>query len=112
MEGKEIFSKFDIRWGYNNIPIEEGDQQKAAFKTPLGTYQPKVLYFGMKNTPAQWTWLIWHDFRPWRDKWFNHMDTSAGSYMDDFFIASKRTPEGKEGHKKCTHELLNLMVKH
>jgi hypothetical protein len=52
MEGKEIFSKFDIRWGYNNIPIEEGDRQKAAFKMPLGTYQPKVLYFGMKNTPA------------------------------------------------------------
>jgi hypothetical protein len=25
MEGKEIFSKFDIRWGYNNILIEEGD---------------------------------------------------------------------------------------
>ena len=28
-----IFSKFDIRWGYNNIRIKDGDQQKAAFKT-------------------------------------------------------------------------------
>jgi hypothetical protein len=26
MEGKEIFLKFDIRWGYNNIPIEKGDR--------------------------------------------------------------------------------------
>jgi hypothetical protein len=112
MEGKEIFSKFDIRWGYNNIPIEEGNRQKAAFKTPLGMYQPKVLYFGMKNAPAQWTRLMWRNFRPWRDKWFDHMDTSAGSYMDDFFIASKKTPKGKEGHRQCTHKLLGLMAKH
>ena len=62
MEGKEIFSKFDIRWGYNNIPIEGSDHYKAAFKTSLGTYQPKVLYFGMKNAPAQWTRLMWRDF--------------------------------------------------
>jgi hypothetical protein len=40
------------------------------------------------------------------------MDTSAGSYMDDFFIASKKTSKGKEGHKQCTHELLELMAKH
>ena len=28
-----IFSKFDIRWGYNNVRIKEGEQHKAAFKT-------------------------------------------------------------------------------
>jgi len=26
MEGKELFSKFNIRWGYNNIPIEPADR--------------------------------------------------------------------------------------
>jgi hypothetical protein len=58
MEGKEIFSKFDIRWRYNNIPIQAKDRFKEVFKTPLGTYQPKVLYFGMKNALAQWTRLM------------------------------------------------------
>ena len=26
----KIFSKMDIRWGYNNIQIKEGDEWKAA----------------------------------------------------------------------------------
>jgi hypothetical protein len=29
------FTKFDICVGYNNIRIKEGDEYKAAFKTPL-----------------------------------------------------------------------------
>jgi len=33
LQGMEIFSKFDIRWGYNNICIREGDKWKGAFKT-------------------------------------------------------------------------------
>ena len=28
-----FFTKFDIRWGYNNIRIRKEDQWKAAFKT-------------------------------------------------------------------------------
>jgi Reverse transcriptase (RNA-dependent DNA polymerase)/RNase H-like domain found in reverse transcriptase len=111
MEGKEIFSKFDIRWGYNNIPIQTEDRFKGAFKMPLGTYQPRVLYFGMKNAPAQWTRLMLHHFKPWYDKWYNYKETTGGSYMDDFTIGSKNTPKGREGHKECTHDLLTLMEK-
>jgi hypothetical protein len=40
LHSKLLFSKFDIRWGYNNIHIAEEDQTKAAFKTPQGTYVP------------------------------------------------------------------------
>ena len=29
----KIFSKMDIRWGYNNIWIKEGDEWKVAFRT-------------------------------------------------------------------------------
>ena len=39
-----IFSKFDIRWGYNNIRIKEGDQHKAAFKTKYRLYEPNVMF--------------------------------------------------------------------
>ena len=52
LQGKELFSKFDIRWGYNNVRIKKEDQHKAAFKTPLGTYIPRVVQFGLKNMPA------------------------------------------------------------
>ena len=45
--GKTLFTKFDIRMGYNNIQIKEGDQEKAAFMTPLEQYEPMVISFGL-----------------------------------------------------------------
>ena len=44
LQGKELFTKFDIRWGYENICIREEDQRKVAFKTPLGLFQPQVMF--------------------------------------------------------------------
>jgi hypothetical protein len=35
-----LFTKFDVRWGYNNVRIKAGDEWKAAFITPFGLYQP------------------------------------------------------------------------
>jgi hypothetical protein len=46
------FSKFDIRWGYNNIRIKEGDEWKAAFITNKGLFEPRVMFFGLTNSPA------------------------------------------------------------
>ncbi len=40
LQGRSLFTKFDIRWGYNNIRIKEGDEWKAAFKTPKGLFEP------------------------------------------------------------------------
>ena len=47
-----IFTKFDVRAGYNNIRIKDGDQHKAAFITPFGLYEPMVMFFGLCNAPA------------------------------------------------------------
>ena len=52
LKGKKLFSKFNIKDGYHNIQIESRDRHKAAFKTPLGTYIPKVMTFGLRNTPS------------------------------------------------------------
>jgi len=46
------FTKFDVQWGYNNIRIKEGDKHKVAFKTPLGLYEPLVMFFGLCNSPV------------------------------------------------------------
>ena len=53
-----IFTKFDIRWGYNNVRIKEGDQHKAAFKTKYGLFEPNVMYFRLTNSPAMFHVMI------------------------------------------------------
>ena len=52
LAGKKLFIKMDIRWGYNNIRIREGDEWKAAFICKRGVFEPTVMFFGLTNSPA------------------------------------------------------------
>jgi len=49
---RKVFTKLDLRWGYNNVRIKEGDEWKAAFTTHIGAYEPTVMYFRLTNSPA------------------------------------------------------------
>ncbi len=33
LRGAKYFSKLDVQWGYNNVPIKSGNEWKAAFRT-------------------------------------------------------------------------------
>ena len=52
IEDKKIFTKMDLRWGFNNVRIKEGDKWKRAFTTYVGSFEPTVMFFGMTNSPA------------------------------------------------------------
>ena len=52
------FTKFDVRWGYNNIRIKQGDEWKAAFSTNRGLFEPSVMFFGLTNSPATFQALM------------------------------------------------------
>ena len=49
---KRVFTKMDLRWGYNNVQVKEGDKWKAAFTTHVGSFELVVMFFGMTNLPA------------------------------------------------------------
>ena len=49
---KKLFTKMDLRWGYNNMRIKEGDEWKAAFMMPEGLFKSTVMFFGLTNSPA------------------------------------------------------------
>ena len=49
---KRIFTKMDLRWGYNNVQIKERDEWKVAFTTPERSFEPTVMFFGLTNSPA------------------------------------------------------------
>jgi len=42
----------DLRWGYNNVWIKEGDEWKAVFTTSERSFEPMVMFFGLTNSPA------------------------------------------------------------
>ena len=50
--GKRIFIKMDLWQSFNNIRIKEGDEQKKAFTTYIGLFEPTIMFFGMTNLPA------------------------------------------------------------
>ncbi|GLB40634.1 putative retrotransposable element tf2 155 kda protein type 1-like [Lyophyllum shimeji] len=50
--GARYFTKLDVRWGYNNVCIKEGDEWKAAFRTNRGLFELLVMFFGLTNSPA------------------------------------------------------------
>ena len=49
---KKLFTKMDLRWGYNNMRIKKGDEWKVAFTMPEGSFEPTVMFFGLTNSPA------------------------------------------------------------
>jgi len=52
LRGARYFTKLDVRWGFNNVRIKDGDEWKAAFRTNRGLFEPLVMFFGLTNSPA------------------------------------------------------------
>ena len=107
LRNKTLFSKFDIRWGYNNIRIAKEDQYKAAFKTKDGTFILQVMYFGLMNVPPFFQRMMHRDFRELLQRYPENL----GNYMDDWWIATESTPEGVALHQRIAHEFLDQMEK-
>jgi hypothetical protein len=102
LQGKKIFTKADLRWGFNNICIKEEDQWKAAFKTPFGLFKPVAMLFGMNNAPSTFCRAMSRLLKPLLDKY----PTELFVYMDNILIA---TGDNIERHRQITHEVLDLL---
>jgi len=85
-----LFTKLDIRWGYNNVRIKEGDEWKGAFKTNLSLYEPCVMFFGLTNSLST--------FQTMMDTIFHNLVSAREViiYMDDILIA---TPNNLNHHR-------------
>jgi Reverse transcriptase (RNA-dependent DNA polymerase) len=79
----KYFSKFDIRWGYNNVQIQSGHKWKAAFKTNQGLYEPTVMFFGMCNFLATFQAMMDEIFKKEIE------EDLIIVYMDDILAFSK-----------------------
>ena len=101
LQGKTLFTKFNIRWGFNNIRIKKEDRWKATFKTPFGLYEPTVMYFGLTNSPTTFCQAMRKMLRPLHLKYPN----KVFDFVDNILVATK----GDEPrHRRIVNELLAL----
>ena len=97
------FTKFDVRWGYNNVRIKEGDELKVAFITNKGLFEPHVMFFGLTNSPATFQTMMNALFEEeLREGWLT-------IYMDDILI---HTNDSLEDHRSKVHLILDKLAKH
>ena len=97
----------DLRWGYNNVWIKEGDKWKAVFTTPEGSFEPTVMFFRLTNSPAIFQMMM-------NELLQDLINTGkVVAFIDNVIIGT----EGKEGHDELVAEVIkrleenNLYVK-
>ena len=96
---KKVFTKMDLRWGYNNVRIKEGDEWKAAFTTPEGSFEPTVMFFGLTNSPATFQAMMNELLR-------DLINTGkVAVFIDDVIIGT----EAEEGHDELVAEVIKRL---
>jgi hypothetical protein len=85
-----IFSKVDVRQGYNNIQIKKGDKWKAAFKTKFGHWEPLVMFFSLTNSPSTFQEMMNVIYKEVIEK-HARRGTIIWIYMDDIAITTTGT---------------------
>jgi len=96
---KKVFTKIDLRWGYNNVRIKEGDKWKAAFTILEGLFEPLVMFFGLTNSPATFQTMMNELLR-------DLINTGkVVVFIDDVIVGM----ETEEGHNEIVAEVIRRL---
>ena len=99
MGSKRVFTKMDLRWGFNNVRIKEGDEWKGAFTTHIGSFEPTVMFFGMTNSPATFQAMMNEILRDLIN------ERKVAAFVDDVLVGT----ETEEGHDEIVEEILRRL---
>ncbi|QRW26650.1 Retrotransposable element Tf2 protein [Rhizoctonia solani] len=96
----KLFTKLDLRWGYNNVRIRKGDEWKTAFRTKYGLFEYLVMPFSLTNAPAAFQHFMNDLFR-------DLIDVTVVIYLDNILIFSKKPKD----HPSHVREVLSRLMK-
>ena len=98
LSGAKYFSKLDLRSGYYQVRITEGDEYKTTCVTRYGAFEFLVMPFGLTNAPATFSTLMNQVFQGYIDKF-------VVVYLDDILVYSSNLREHCE-HLRIVFQLL------
>ena len=86
LAGAKYFSTVDLKSAYNQVEIDEADQRKTAFTTPMSLYEYWKMPYGLCNSPATFQRLMHLVFR-------EEMSEKVLIFLDDIIIYSSTIDE-------------------
>ena len=93
-----MYSKIDLRIGYNQLRVRETDTPKTSFRTRYGHFEFILMPFRLTNAPATVMDLMHRVFHPYLDRF-------VVVFMDDILIYSE-TEEDHEDHLRVILQTL------
>ena len=102
--GHKLLSLMDTFSGYNQILMDEEDQEKTSFVTSQRLYCYKVMPFGLKNIGATYQRLV--------NRMFSHqIGSNVEVYVDDMLVKSKDEANHLDDLKETFSTLRNYNMK-
>lgn len=98
LHGAQWFSKLDLRTGYHQIRLAEGEEFKTAFQTHFGHFEFKVMGAGLAGGPGTFNGAMNTTLHPLLRK-------CVLVFFDDILVFSKTL----EDHKQHLKEVLQLL---
>jgi len=99
MGSKQVFTKMDLQWGFNNIRIKERNEWKGAFTTHVGSFELTVVFFGITNSLAIFQAMMNEILRNIINK------EKVAAFVNNMLIGT----ETKEGRDEIVEEVLKRL---